>query len=292
MKIKIFYIALVLFTVSCRPKPLEITLDAAPQKLVIASQVVPDNVLGVLVTRSFPALEHNIFVSGTNNVSQGFIDQVIVENAIVTVTYAGTTDTLYAVDTIPGLYVSVSTLQIPYEKYELNVYDPVLNESVSAVSSMLKGVEFDTVYPVVQNNNSVRLKYAFKDFVGPNYYLLNVYKASSNNNLANLDVNSFPFASGKNELIQSVLINDIVYNTASISSEIELNGIVSSDTIGVTLAHISEGYFRFLSAQGKINGLIGQFFREPVNVPTNVTNGYGYFSAYDPDVKVIDVNQY
>ena len=181
MKIKIFYIALVLFTVSCRPKPLEITLDAAPQKLVIASQVVPDNVLGVLVTRSFPALEHNIFVSRTNNVSQGFIDQVIVENAIVTVTYAGTTDTLYAVDTIPGLYVSVSTLQIPYEKYELNVYDPVLNESVSAVSSMLKGVEFDTVYPAssLHKLNLMCLNIFFKS-----YYSFSVsIPWSSRNNL-------------------------------------------------------------------------------------------------------------
>jgi hypothetical protein len=291
-KTLVLYIGIALTIFSCRPAPLEISLRAAPQKLVIASQVVPQTVLGVLVTRSFAALEHDVFVPGTNNVSQAFIDDVIVQNAIVTVTYAGQTDTLHPVDTIPGLYVSASVLQIPYEKYELHVYDPVLNENVNAVSTMLPGVAFDTIYPVVQEDNTVKLKYKFTDLAGPNWYLVNVYKANSSANVANLDVNSFPFNSGRNQLIQSQLINDLVYNTNDISIELNLKGVSTTDTIGVTLANISQGYYNYLSAQDKIDGIIGQLFREPVNVPTNVSNGYGYFSAYDPDVKVIDINKY
>lgn len=277
---------------SCRPKPLEISLNAAPPKLVIASQVVPQTVLGVLVTRSFTALQHDVFVPGTNIVSDAFVDDVIVTNAIVTVKYAGQIDTLHAVDTIPGLYVSANVLQIPYEQYELNVYDPQLNESVSSVTTMLPGVVFDTVYPVVQVDNSVKLKYSFTDLAGPNYYLVNVYKAQSQASVANLDVNSFPFNSGRNQLIQSQLVSDLVYNTNNISIELDLKGVSQSDTIGVTLCNISEGYYNYLNAQEKINGIIGQLFREPVNVPTNITNGYGFFSAYDPDVKVIDINNY
>ena len=293
MKKNLIILSLVFFAMfSCRPKPLEISLEAAPSKLVIASQVVPQTVLGVLVTRSFTALKHDIFIPGTNNVSDAFIDEVIVTNAIVTVKYAGQIDTLHAVDTIPGLYVSASVLQIPYEKYELNVYDPQLNESVSSVTTMLPGVVFDTIYPLVQADNSVKLRYTFTDLAGPNYYLVNVYKAQSNASVANLDVNSFPFNSGRNQLIQSQLINDLVYNTDEITIELNLKGVSESDTIGVTLANISEGYYNYLSAQDKIDGIIGQLFREPVNVPTNITNGYGFFSAYDPDVKVIDINNY
>jgi len=292
MKKLLIYIMIVVFAFSCRPTPLEISLKAAPQKIVIASQVVPTTVLGVLVTRSFPALEHEVFIPGTNIVSPAFIDDVIAKNAIVTVSYAGITDTLHAVDTIPGLYVSANTLQIPYEQYELRVFDPVLNENITSKTTMLPGVKFDTIYPVVEEEDKVRLKYEFTDMSGQNFYLVNIYKANSSTKNGGLDVNSFPFNSGRNQLIQSQLISDLVYNTDKISMDFNLNGITASDTIGVTLAHITKDYYNYLSAQNKINGIIGQFFREPVNVPTNISNGYGFFSAYDPDVKVIDINAY
>ncbi len=291
-RIKILLIVFIVGIYACRPKPLEIDIQAAPPKLVVASQIVPETVLGVIVTRSFTALQHEIYNEGSKSVSQEFTNNIIVQNAFVTVKYAGITDTLFAVDTIPGLYVSAKTLQIPYQEYELNVYDPVLNESVSAKSSMLPAVKFDTVYPIVKGAKEINLKFSFKDFEGQNWYLLNVYKANNNSNIANLDVNSIPFSTGKNQLIQTQLINDVVYNTKNIDIELQLKDVTSADTIGVTIANISEGYYTFLQAQSKIDGIISQFFREPVNTPTNVQNGYGYFSAYDPDVKIIDIGKY
>ena len=288
----LIYILIIFALSSCRPTPLEISIKAAPQKVVIASQVVPTNVLAVLVTRTFPAIQHEIFIPGTNVISPAFIDDVIVKNAFVTVSYAGITDTLTAVDTIPGLFVSANTLQIPYEQYELFVYDPVLKESITSTTTMLPGVSFDTIYPVIETQDKVHLKYEFTDMPNQNYYLVNIYKANSSTKNGNLDVNSFPFKSGRNQLIQSQLISDLVYNTDKIAVDLELKGVTASDTIGVTLAHITKEYYNYLSAQNKINGIIGQFFREPVNVPTNIVNGYGFFSAYDPDVKVIDINNY
>lgn len=295
MKQKILYLLLCCISVlqySCRPVPLDIDIEPQPPKLVIASQLIPSTVIAVLVTRSFSALEQKTFVGNTGVVSEGFVEKIIVQNATVTVSYGGIIDTLYEVDTIPGVYVSAKTLQIPYQKYVLNAYDGVSNESVSAETQMLPPIKIDTIYAIGKTDSTVSLKFSFTDTPGQNWYLFNVYKASKNSGLAGLDVNTVPFAVGENQLLQSQLITDLVYNQNLIEITTIVPGVLPTDTIGVTFANITEGHFLFLSAQSGSGDLFGQFFHEPVNIPTNVVNGFGYFSAYDPDVKVIDLNQY
>jgi hypothetical protein len=284
--------SLVLLVYSCRPVPLDIDVKPQAPKLIVASQIIPSTVMAVLLTRSFSALEQGTFVSGTGEVSPDFIDKIIVQNAVVTVSYGNIIDTLYAVDTIPGVYISAKTLQIPHQTYTLHVYDPKLNESVSAQTQMLPAVKIDTVFPVGKTDSTVSLKFRFTDLPGQNWYLFNVYKASKKSGVANLDVNTVPFAVGENQLLQSQLITDLVYNQNQIELITTVPGVSPSDTIGVTFANITEGHFLFLSAQSGTGDLFGQFFHEPVNIPTNVVNGFGYFSAYDPDVKVIDLNKY
>ena len=44
-----------LFIVSCRPKPLDIDLPQADQKLVVSSQVIPGSLMVVTVSRSMDA---------------------------------------------------------------------------------------------------------------------------------------------------------------------------------------------------------------------------------------------
>ncbi|MFM7023980.1 MAG: DUF4249 domain-containing protein [Flavobacteriales bacterium] len=278
--------------VACRPTPLGIDVNPQPPKLVVASQIIPSNVMAVLVTRSFSALEAGTFVDGSGQVSPGFVDKIIVKDAFVTVSYGGIIDTLFGVDTIPGVYVSAKTLQIPYQHYTLRVYDPKLNESISAETEMLPAVQIDTIYAVGKSDSTVSLKFRFTDLPGQNWYLFNVYKASQQSGLANLDVNTVPFDVGENQLLQSQLITDLVYNNNHIEITTTVPGVSPTDTIGVTFANITEGHFEFLSAQSGTGDLFGQFFHEPVNIPTNVMNGFGYFSAYDPDVKIIDLNKY
>jgi len=277
---------------SCRPAPLDIDIQPNPPGLVVASQIIPSTAMAVLLTRSFSALENGTFVKGTGEVAPGFLEKLIVKGAFVTVSYVGVTDTLFPVDTIPGLYVSVNTLQIPYQTYSLKAYDPQSNESVEAQTQMLPAVKFDSIYPTAKSDTSVSLKLRFYDPPGHNWYLMNVYRAKTKIGAANLDINSVPFTVGKNQLLKSQLITDYVYNTALIEITAIIKGILPTDTIGVTFSNITEGHFLFLSAQNSSGDLFGQFFHEPVNIPTNVQNGYGYFNASDPDVKVIDLNQY
>ncbi|MCX6181591.1 MAG: DUF4249 domain-containing protein [Bacteroidetes bacterium] len=291
-KIYILIFSLVLMLCACRPKPLDIAVQPQSPKLIIASQIIPSNVMAVLVTRSFSVLEEGTFVEGTSEISPGFIDKIIVQDALVTVSYDGIIDTLYSVDTIPGVYVSAKILQVPHQNYVLHVYDPKSDESVSASAQMLSAVKIDTIYPIGKTDSTVSLKFRFTDLPGQNWYLFNVYKASKQSGVANLDVNTTPFAVGENQLLQSQLITDLVYNKNLIEITTTVPGVYPTDTIGITFANITEGHFLFLSAQSGTGDLFGQFFHEPVNIPTNVINGFGYFSAYDPDVKIIDLNKY
>jgi len=277
---------------SCRPAPLDISIAPQPTKLVIASQIIPSSVMAVLVTRSFSALEKGTFESGTGVVSPDFINNIIVQNAFVTVSYDGIIDTLIAVDTIPGVYLSAKKLLIPFQSYTLHVYDPKLNESISAETQMLPFVKIDTIFPTAKTDTSVTLKFKFIDLPGQNWYLFNAYKASEKSGLADLDVNTVPFKIGENQLLQSQLITDLVYNNDTIEITSTINGVSPTDTIGITFANITEGHFSFLSAQNSTGDLFSQFFHSPLNIPTNVINGFGFFSAYDPDIKVMDLNKY
>jgi hypothetical protein len=107
-----------------------------------------------------------------------------------------------------------------------------------------------------------------------------------------LNLNRF-FNSGTGQLEDFDLISDKTFennlyiHTKKLKSEIQ-----PSDTIAVTLSNISEGYFKFLTAYRKSGSLFNQITGEPIDYPTNVVNGYGYFNTYYPDVRVFDLSVY
>jgi Domain of unknown function (DUF4249) len=61
------------------------------------------------------------------------------------------------------------------------------------------------------------------------------------------------------------------------------------DTVAIVLANISEAYYNYLQdgidGQNSISALVS----EPLNFPTNVQNGYGFFNLQVPDVRVFQL---
>jgi hypothetical protein len=60
----------------------------------------------------------------------------------------------------------------------------------------------------------------------------------------------------------------------------------AGDTVAVVLANISEDYYRYLSVSLDSRNSVSFLISEPLNLPTNVQNGYGYFNMHFPDVRV------
>jgi hypothetical protein len=52
------------------------------------------------------------------------------------------------------------------------------------------------------------------------------------------------------------------------------------------MSSISEDYFNCLSLRNDDRYSLAGFALEPLNLPTNVKNGYGYFNLHVPDARV------
>ena len=63
-----------------------------------------------------------------------------------------------------------------------------------------------------------------------------------------------------------------------------------SDTIDVEIAKIDGGYYKYLDAYIKTGYLVNQLTGEPVNLPSNMSNGYGYFTMHSSKRVRVDMN--
>jgi hypothetical protein len=275
---------------SCVPPPIDIDyISPHEPRLTIASQIIPSQVMVVAVTRSFTVLDG---ASEQDTIPQSFLDSILVEHALVVVKYMGHHDTLTKI--APGLYASLTVLQFNYGTYELYVRDSMTGLEATATSVLLPLVPFDTITPVVTKtpaDTTVKAKYEFTDPADvPNWYVVNFFVKKNSSNSAGLDMYSYFNSGNQNTFFE--LISDKTFNGTLYSAETELENVTASDTIAVTVSNISEGYFEFLTAFKRSGSLMNQLTGEPINYPTNVKGGYGYFNTHYPDVRIFDLNQY
>ena len=273
----------------CRPKPIDINIDPHKPKLVVAAQIFPGNIMLVGLTMSFSALSNS---THTDTVSGNFLSNILVKDAFVTVSYSNKTDTLFML--VPGIYASTSILQQDYGFYTLYARDPATGEEVTASSTLLPKVSFDTIYPVViktASDTSVSIKYGFTDRPNEdNWFVVNYYLKTNNESTFNL---SNYFNQGSSKLLKDFdLLSDKTFEAGKYSAETLLYGIKATDTIAVSISNVSETYFQFLTARKRSGGFVNTLAGEPINYPTNVKNGYGYFNTHYPDYRIFDLNNY
>ena len=265
---------------SCRPKNIDIDVKSADPKLVIFSQIVPDQLMLLMVTKSFSPLEGN---------AADDISNVLVSGAVVKLTCAG--QTYDFIELNPGIYTSLVTCTFA----ENSVFEMTATkdgETVSSTSTVLKQANFISILPEVEKlpaDTNVYLNVDFADDPNtPNWYMINVYKKTSSNN--STDINNF-FQNGSNSVAKTILVSDKEFST-NYTSKIAIDNVYHNDSIVVTLSNINEKYFNFLGLRQGGGGVFSQLNLEPVNYPTNIVNGYGFFNTYIPDIKFYDLSQY
>lgn len=282
--------ALLLTLTACVPRPIDIDVAPAESQIVIASQVIPDRALVVAVTRSFSALA--IDVENGDSVSNDFLSDLLVEHARVTVSFAGVTEELFRLG--PGVYASINTLQFPNEVYALQVYDSTTDQTVTSNTLMLPFVGFDTLRPIVDRtvgDTSIQLEYSITDPPGDNWYAINVVKQGDANSNAGIDINSF-FSAGLNVITQTRLVSDKAFSGNTISEKFDLLEVNAEDSIVVTISNISREYFDYLQASERAQGLLSSITQEPINRPTNIRDGLGFFNAHFPDIRYFDLKEW
>ncbi len=283
------FLITVFTSMSCRPKPIDIDVKPAAEKLVICSQIVPNSIMVVGLTRSFSPLDPG---GNQDTMPASFLNRILVPNAIVTVTHPGGTDTLYMLT--PGLYASVNVLLENYGTYIVHAKDPSTGETVSATTELLPQEHFDSIQPfkrLVGNDTAAFIHYELTDFPSSEDYYVACYYRKSQDTSA-FDINNY-FSRGTNELNGFDLISDADFDqNGKLKRDQQLFGVGLTDTIACTIAHITQGYYEFLTAYKRSSSLFNQLSGEPINYPTNVQGGYGYFNAQIPDVRYFFLRNY
>ncbi|MEM8485074.1 MAG: DUF4249 family protein [Bacteroidota bacterium] len=270
----------------CSIADLPVEVEPAASELVVSSIRVGDVAMLVTVSRSFSALS----ATSVDSLEADLINTLLVADALVTVSHPMGTDTLFQVPDTPGVYTLIAPDNLqPYDLLTLSVVDFSSGQSIEAVTEWLPVATLDTVSLTEESDGdstAFSLSYAFEDLPGDNYYALYGYKIAEGDSVDIEDPEN-PLASlNTNELIfYRALLTDQAVDGAMLSgSELIFDDALASADVFLTLAHISEGYFRFLDARQRTGGLISSLVNEPVNHPTNVRDGLGYFSAHLPTI--------
>ncbi|MCU0430497.1 MAG: DUF4249 domain-containing protein [Cytophagaceae bacterium] len=267
---------------SCNPAPLEVNLQEEAPKLVVSSQIIPGDFMLVTLSRTFSPLKGEEQKDDTSN---AFLQSVLVNRARVTIEYNGTSDTLFRVTS--GVYMSTQVLLNPYTEIRLNVYDSLNGDQVQAVSFIKPRVSLSSVnidIEVRASDTLYYLAYSFDDPSEDNWYLTSVLHIDSSRTLAQNNADIF---SGESNYIFEKTESDRSFE--QVSSRVEkrerLLGVKRGDTLALVFSNISFEYFDFLEARNRSEGLIPIITGEPINYPTNVQGGYGFFNTHNPDIR-------
>ena len=272
---------------ACRPEPLVISLPDEPQQVVVFSQLIPGQVITVLLTKTISSLEFS--EEEGDSLTSDIVDSLLVDSAFVTVTFEGRTEELFRL--APGVYTSINTPQQPGVEYLLEIITRE-GDTLSSVSTMLEQVSFQNVTPIIRRGEDtlVTLAYDFIDPPGDNWYMLNYYRR------ARVDTTNFSLdnilSSQTGIATRTILLTDKIFSNNNPSDTIEMFDVRPTDSIVVTLSNINEQYHRFLDLRRRSGNFLSSITSEPISYPTNIEGGLGFFNTHFPDVHVFDLNEY
>ncbi|MEM6642541.1 MAG: DUF4249 family protein [Bacteroidota bacterium] len=282
MRKKLVAALLGLSVAGCLPESLLIEVTPAPSKVVVSSINIDTLGLAVLLTRSFSALEGN-----DDSLTQDFINQIVVAEAEVSLTIDDQSIDLTQIEEIDGIYFTDDLPVQDNQRLRLDIFDPASNSAVFAETTAMPPISLDTAVffeEIVDEDTIQRLYYEFTDPSGTdNWYSLNVFDPFT---LADeVGENIFSLNGGNSGAIYERLISDQEFEGAIFSDTVRLSRTSESDTIAFFFSNISEGYFRFLDVRQRFGGILSD--SEPVNFPSNVIGGLGYFTFNNPRIRVV-----
>jgi hypothetical protein len=259
---------------SCIPDPLEVqNIPSVKPQIVVSSQIIPDQSLAILLTRTLGALD-----AGNDSDPEDLISQIAVNDATVTVTGPARTDTLVFLEN--GLYGGIV---IPFQEgqaYTLKVKSETLG-TVKATTVVKPQVRFQDIEAVLYyngfNDTLAQITYTLKDPYPANWYMINVQEVERTDAVENI-INPRAFTK---------LLEDGMFNGAQYGEEFRVfpRDYKTGDTIAVSLSNISEEYFRFMKLRIDNRFSLVEFLGEPINYPSNVEGGKGFFNLYVPDIR-------
>ncbi len=278
----------VLFS-SCSIESLPISVEPAEEKVAVASLIGPEETFYVTLSRSFSALS----AEDVNDLTNNAIERLLLNRALVTLEYEGIIDTLENIFDVSGLYGTQLEAFNDFQQLTLSVFDSTSGSSISAQSMLFPQIETDSVTVTRDStrfDDAAVLTYNIIDRPEDNFFVVQAYQLTDQDTTTRDSSENDFFFNNNTFLIYEELLTDRGVSDDGIIRREELISFTSTtDSALVVVTNISEGYYRFLEARRRSGGLISSLANEPVNHPTNVENGVGYFSAHRPRATLVVV---
>lgn len=264
-----------MLVVACLPDPLEVsTVPRARPELVVSTQIVPEQSLLVLLTRTFGALD-----ASDDSDPEELFDAIAVNDAIVVLQSTQRTDTLQLLRN--GVYGGSLITFNTGETYTLYINSVEFGE-LSATTQVKPRVDFSNIEAELYyngfNDTLAQITYSFDDPPDePNWYMINVQEVEQEDFVENL-LNPRAF---------TLLLSDEDFDGERYGERFRVfpRDYEPGDTIAVTISNISEEYYRFMKLRIDNRITFLEFVSEPVNYPSNIIGGKGYFNLFVPDVR-------
>lgn len=261
---------------ACIPEPLDVdNIPDVKPELVVLTQFVPDRSLVVMVTRTFGALD-----ASRDSDPVALLRQIAVDDAIVEIEGPAGSYTLVPLGT--GLY---GDTMIPFrngEAYTLTVTSASFGE-VYATTTVQPTIAFDSLsahlHGVSLNDSLAEITYSLNDPRGKNWYMLNVQHVEANELVEDL--------LGPNSFTRLVDDGDFDGHKYLETFRVFPRDFRDGDTLAISLANISEDYYNFMNVRQDNRFTFVEYLSEPVNYPSNIIGGKGFFNLYIPDVRFI-----
>jgi hypothetical protein len=273
-QIALYLVVLSASMFACVPDPLDVDgIPVIKPQIVVSTQIIPDESLVVLLTKSFGALE-----PVNDSVPEELIRQIAIEDAIVTISGPSGTDTLLALGS--GVYGAVF---IPFQadvSYTLKVVSESLGE-VSATTTAKPLITFEDIKAELYYNGFddtlAQITHTLRDPEGENWYMLNVQEVEREDIIENI-INPRAFT----RLLSDEQFDGKIYNEMF---RVVPRDYSPGDTIAVSLSNINKDYYDFVKLRLDNRFSLVEFLGEPINYPSNVKNGKGFFNLYIPDFR-------
>ncbi len=170
---KIFLMVVLISTMvmACTPDPLDVDgIPTVKPQIVVSTQIIPDQSLVVLLTKSFSALD-----ADSDSDPAVLLGQIAVTDATVTIT--GPSNTYELLPVTLGFYGGIIIPFEPGEEYTLHVSSPTLGE-VHATTVVKPQITFQNINATLYYNDfadtMAQITHRIVDPPGKNWYMLNV----------------------------------------------------------------------------------------------------------------------
>lgn len=298
MKKVIFILIFITGLASSCEREATVKIPAHTSKLVIQGQQAQNRFFNVRVGRSLSVTEPITNNNNPNAQQQFDVPDAVVllrqDNVVVDTLKYNTTDRRYEGRTqraLLGNRYIIEASAAGFEKAEGNSTFPPLVQPVSVTLRRKarvnqSGTELDEI-TIRFNDDAVKI----------NYYLFRIRRAeggfancvTTNDKDVERLVYSDPFYVEECLDGNRLLVNDRNFNGTTKTIVFYVSGYNMNEFTNqqgrkikptLELLHINEDYYRYIKSVNAYDNALDNPFAEPVNVITNIRNGYGFFTTF------------